>query len=281
MVIMGKIFSRRSLVCAFALGFSQWAGHAQIINLLNNNSTAAINTGSSAGMFNWSVAGQNQLQQQWFYFRVGSTGGEAPINTISAPVNTTFNGTRGVSTVYANSQYSIQVDYQLTGGVLNPGGANVSDMSETITITKAPTVSSLDFHFFQYSDFDLGGPGNDTVSLSKIGSLYYLAQQTDPLAGMVETVNSPGANHGEVGAVPSILNELTDGLPTTLNDGAGPAGPGNVAWALEWDFTLNASMPSIIISKDKSLSIVPEPAPWALISVGVILFALYKRRAMA
>jgi hypothetical protein len=277
---MGKLISSTLAVCAFALQASLLPSQAQIINLNNNNSSAAINTGSSAGMFNWSVLGQNQLQQQWFWFRVGGSGPEAPINTINAPVNTTNNGTRGLSTVYANSQFSVQIDYLLTGGAPGPG-TNIADMAETITITKAPTVTSLDFHLFQYSAFNLGGLGQDTVQLFKIGSLYFLSQQTNSSADLAETVNSPGANHGEVGTASGLLGELNDGLTTTLSDNGGPAGPGTEAWALEWDFTLNANNPSMIISKDKRLSIVPEPAPWMLLSVGVILFVLYRRRSLA
>ena len=55
-----------------------------IENLVNNNSTALIDPNSSAGMFNWTVDGVNQLNQQWFWYRVGNNP-EAPINTISAP----------------------------------------------------------------------------------------------------------------------------------------------------------------------------------------------------
>ena len=38
---------------------------ADIINLTNKNSSAQIDTGSQAGMFNWFVDGQDQLAQQW------------------------------------------------------------------------------------------------------------------------------------------------------------------------------------------------------------------------
>ena len=52
-----------------------------------------------------------------------------------------------------------------------------------------------------------------------------------------ETVVTPGATHGEAGLFPQTRNNLNDANPTTLNDIAGPAGPGDVTWALEWDLT--------------------------------------------
>jgi len=56
-------------------------GIAQIVTMNDGGSSATIDLGSSAGMNNWSVLGQNQLNQQWFWYR--TDGGVAqPINTI-------------------------------------------------------------------------------------------------------------------------------------------------------------------------------------------------------
>ena len=86
------------LVVAFAalsLSFqaSIWQAEAQIVTLTDNNSSAQVDVGSQAGMFNWSIQGQNQLNQQWFWFRVGQAP-EAAINTISPAAITLYNGTR-------------------------------------------------------------------------------------------------------------------------------------------------------------------------------------------
>ena len=48
---------------AGALAAQVMSSSAQIVTLTDNNSVAQINTGSQAGMFNWSVDGQNQLAQ--------------------------------------------------------------------------------------------------------------------------------------------------------------------------------------------------------------------------
>src|SRR5262245_36123810 len=68
------------------------SAQAQIINLADGNSLANIDTGSSAGMFNWSVDGSDYLAQQWFWYRMGAMTAELPINTISGPSNFTPNG---------------------------------------------------------------------------------------------------------------------------------------------------------------------------------------------
>ena len=249
---------------------------AQIVTLTDNNSVAQVNTASQAGMFNWSVNGQNQLAQQWFWFRVGATGPEASINTISAPTITTPNAST-LYTSYANNSYGVQIKYSLTGGSAVSGKA---DMGESIVINNT-SASALDFHFFQYSDFNLGGAtGGQTVQLGKnLSGLFNEALQTAPGVAFTETVLTPGANHGEAGLVNTTLVKLNDGTPTTLNDNAGPVGPGDATWAFEWDLSI-APGSSALISKDKYIQLqpIPEPSSLALISLGLAGCALIKRR---
>src|SRR5689334_1773810 len=59
--------------------------------LTDGNSSIGLSLNSSAGMTNWLVNGINQLQQQWFWFRVGGGGPEADISTISAPTTSSAN----------------------------------------------------------------------------------------------------------------------------------------------------------------------------------------------
>jgi hypothetical protein len=249
--------------------------------LTDGNSVATVDPFSQAGMFSWKVQGQEQLHQQWFWFRVGNTA-EHSIDTISAPVVQRPNP-RSMTTTYGNAQYNIRLDYTLSGGsFVAPGQTAVSDMGESITINNT-SGESLDFHFFQYSDFDLGGPGNDNIRLGRnLHGLFNEAAQTDPFAGITETVVSPGANHGEVAFFNTTLTKLNDGVADTLNDndgGPNGLGPGNVTWALQWDILL-APGASAIISKDKYLQvqIVPEPSVLALLGVAVLGCAVRQRR---
>jgi hypothetical protein len=257
--------------------------HAQIVTLSHNNSIAHVNVGSDAGMFDWSVLNGNQyvpnLKQQWFWFRVGDNGPERPINTISAPTFTTPDA-RSLYTKYNNGSFGVSISYLLTGQAPGSIGHDaLSDIAETISITNG-TSSSLQFHFYQYSDFDLGGTsGNQTIQLGKnLQNLFNEAVQANGTDSLSETVVSPGANHGEAALFNATLLKLQNGNPDTLNDVAGPVGPGDATWALEWDLTIPA-FSSFGISKDKSIHLkgVPEPTSLALVSLGVAACLLRRR----
>jgi hypothetical protein len=250
---------------------------AQIITLVNNNSIAQIDTGSQAGMFNWVVDGQNQLAQQWFWYRVGGVGPEASINTISAP-SIVLPNPKAAFITYNNGAYSVEVDYLLNGSA---PGSGQSDIGESITINNT-SGGALNFHFFQYSDFDLSAtPGGEIVTLStnQFGLVNQVDQQ-DATMTLQETVATPGANHGEGAFFPTTLNALNDALPTTLSGALGPVGPGDVTWALEWDLTIPDGQ-SALISKDKRLQLIPEPSTLALVSLGLVALGLQKRRRSA
>jgi hypothetical protein len=258
-----------------------WQVQGAVINLQNGNSFAQINPGTSAGMFHWDIQGQNQLQQQWFWYRVGNTA-EAPINNIGPATVTTFLGTRGADISYNNGSYSLIVEY-----LMNPGGTIVgagqigqADISESITIQNL-SANPLSFHLFQYSDFDLAGSGSDSISLGtdSFGN-YNSASQSDGVSTLTESVSvvAPSASHGEAGVYNTTLTRLTDAVPTTLND-INAAGPGNVTWAFEWDLTIGAGN-SVTISKDKHLQvqIVPEPSALALVGLGLVAARAVRRK---
>ncbi len=257
---------------------------AQIVTLANGNSVAQINVGSQQGMFYWAVLNQpnqfqNQLHQQWFWYRVGTSGPEYSIDTIGAPTISGLTPSTLTSTYYDSlNRFNIALTYTLRGGAPASGAA---DIAEQISI-KNTSGSSLDFHFFQYSDFDLGGtPGGDTVVLSQSGFTGRI-NQSDQFSGddLVEVVNTPNATHGEASFVPATLVKLNDANPTVLSDTLGPVGPGDVSWALEWDASIGVGS-SLLISKDKLLTVqfVPEPGTMALLGLGLggLLFARKRR----
>lgn len=250
------------------------SSHAQIYSVTNRNSVASVNVGSPDGMYSWTIDGVNQLYQQWFWFRVGPNNPEASINTISAASVTT--GVNTLTTVYGNNSYSVSVDYMLNGGA---NGSGTSSLVESIRIHNY-TQNDLEFHFFQYSDFNLGPNRNDDIAQLGRNLLGYFneARQWNNGASLTERVTAgivPGADHGELGVYPSTRNLLNDGFPTTLNDTVGALGPDDVTWAFQWDLTIAAGDESLI-SKTKTIQI-PEPSALSVISLGCLL-AFRRRR---
>ena len=274
------VFNGKRIVSLFAVLFvsaalvSPSASQAATWTLTDANSVAIMNLDDAAGMYHWSVDGYNQLTQQWFWYRIGS-GLQAPINAISAASYTPY-GNSAVDVTYENSDIKLNVLYALSGGSLGSGKA---DMVESIEVYNK-TGGALDFHLFQYSNFDLlGNPSGDTVLLNGDPDVGYdYAFQWKGLTQIAEAINSPIANHAEANVTPNTLNALNGTPGLVLNDDP-DAGPGDVTWALQWDVTIDPST-GFYVFKDKLLSIVPipEPSALALIALGLGAWGLARRR---
>jgi hypothetical protein len=276
---------------AFTLVFQMivgTAGAAPLYTLSSGNSSVSIDVGSQTGMYNWTVDGQNQLNQQWFWYRTGNSGPAASIDTISSPTASLLTASI-LSTTYANAQFSVNVLYSLVGGA---PGSGTSDLSEQISIQNL-TRSTLSFDFFQYADFNLGGtPNNDTGQLDQNGKKYGgVTQYNSPGCRVSENVDaavSQPANYGQIGtgsgASSTILNLLKNSGFTHLNDQNNtPPGGGNVNWGLEWDANI-APGGTFIISKDLNIegvvgvAPVPEPAAGTFVLMGLLSCGFCKYR---
>jgi len=269
---------------AFAAVFQFIAGTSNavpIYTLSSGDSSASIDLGSQTGMYNWTVDGQNQLNQQWFWYRIGSSGSEASIDTIGAPAINLISPSI-LDTTYVASSFSVDVLYSLVGGA---PGSGTSDLSETIKIQNL-TGSTLSFHFFQYADFNLGGtPNNDSGQLYKTSKGYNEVDQTDGrchLGESVDTVVSHAATHAEVASDNSILNMLDNVAASTLNGNLYTSG--NVKWGLEWDVSI-APGNTYLISKDLNISgvdsivPVPEPSAGSFILLAMVASVMWKFRS--
>jgi hypothetical protein len=169
---------------------------------------------------------------------------------------------------YANSEFSTNLTFKLTSGGIGSGTAAIAGSITIENLTGAP----LPFHFYQYSNSDLGGPFIDRVEVISDNVM----RQTDSLARISsETVVSPTPDHQEVSLTPTIRTKLDDALPTTLADNSS-AGPGNVSWAFQWDFLIPAGE-SVTITSDTLAQVnvsIPEPSSLVLAAIAAAALAV-------
>jgi hypothetical protein len=252
------------------------SANAQDFTLTHNNSSAQVNiTNAGAGVLNWKVDGVNNLSDQRFFYRVGSSGPESLVQSISSSPTVSFtqipNVLSKLDVTYANASFSVRTVFQLTGGT---GTSGTSGLSETITV-KNLTGSILDFHLFQYSDFDLYGlTGGQTAQYSFDALAQpYKVTQTDGTRSVTEILNASTATigHYDAALAGATLASLMDGSATVLGDNASSAG--NVTFAYQWDASLS---PNGTLTISKLMNIVPEPSSAALVLMGVS--ALFIRR---
>src|SRR5689334_8284869 len=114
---LGRVFSFKLAALGLALMGVVSQSQGQVYGLTNANSFALVNPSSSSGMFNWSVANspgsyQNQLNQQWFWYRFDGMTQEMPINTISAPSVTQIDPDT-LLTTYNGGYFTLSVKYSL------------------------------------------------------------------------------------------------------------------------------------------------------------------------
>jgi hypothetical protein len=246
------------LVLVAALAAPQ--AQATDVVLTSGNSEVTIDPSGQAGMYSWMVNGTEQMFQQWFWYRVGSSGPESSIDKLSAP-GIVKSGTDQVDLTYTGNLMSVLVRYTLTGG------SSSADVAETIKVTNT-SACTLALHFFQYSDFDLNGTWQmDTAQI--YAPLYNTVVQSDGTMAIAETIVTPRPSRYQVGLYPDLIDSLNDDLPTTLSNFSGPLGPDDVDWAYQWDVNL-ASGASLLISKDKLVSAVPIPPAAILFGTGLL-----------
>ncbi|MFH1481147.1 MAG: PEP-CTERM sorting domain-containing protein [Pseudomonadota bacterium] len=271
MAKLSKILFFSMLCFVFTAGVSG----ADYYTLKDGNSTAKFDT--DFGMKSWEVDGTNHLFQQSFYYRVGG-GAEANIGTLtlgpSGTFDTNFDTLKDTLFArYLGAGFDVEVRYSLDGGA---PGSRRADIAEQVSITNTGS-TALDFHFFQFSDFDLNGTsGDDSAAMNNQNTV----RQWDSGLMMSETVVIPTPDRYQIDNFPNLWGSLIDGSPTDLNNspGIGSAlGPGDVAWAFQWDFNLSPG-DSFQISKDKQISPVPEPATMFLLGSGLIGLIGFGRR---
>ena len=267
---------------------------AQNVTMSNGGSTATLNLGGGTGnigMNSWTVlGGQNQLDQQWFWYSVNGAPQQS-IDNISAA--TVYNYSIPASpiddlgVVYQNSQLSVEIEYLLTGNGVSSGSADIMEYLSVVNKGASP----ISLSFYQYSNFNLFQNNMNSVNISGGPGAYNGAVQTTSGAGsdgIAEVIDAPYADFAEAATTFQTLNQLNSGSYYDLNDTTA-AGPGDVTWAFEWTATLQPfgtvdqygnHLDTLDITKDKGLSIqiVPEPSTAAFIGMGLSVLGLMLRR---
>src|SRR6476620_3527941 len=85
----------RALLCVLLALFSDAflsQSHAAILTLVDDNSSATFDTATPANNFNWQVDGISQLNQQAFWYRLGTAGPEQSVHTLPIGVQGTSDG---------------------------------------------------------------------------------------------------------------------------------------------------------------------------------------------
>ena len=239
------------------------AGALSIYTLSNGNSSMNINVASSKGAYDWIVDGRDQLNQDWFSFRIGKNGPETSINSIGSPKVHQPTGST-LDAIYSNRQLSVQVLTSLMG---DAPGTETAGFSDQITIQNL-TAHTLDFHFFQYASFANFGVAQFAQNPRGLVNDARLTGVGGSSAEQIDTVLTPGANHAVIGSASRFQTA-----------GQFPAPSGNCVcvstngtWILEWDYSI-AARGTLIISDETNLARVPEPSAWALLLFGMALWA--------
>lgn len=239
-------------MCRCCLGIFAAAAHADgaPVTLQDGNSSAVFDAVGN-GQTTWSVDGVNHLAQQWFSYSVGTT---AP-QSISTLTNTHQFSTDGIlNATYTGDGFTLSLAVTLAGGST---GSGASAIVETITVTPTAvtddvtSAASLNFHLYQYSDFNLNGTAaGDSLKLS--GSPINTADQTKGgTTADVAVTRAPDRYQINFGAT----------IPLTLSDNATTGGPGDENFAFEWDQSI-APTGSFQVSITKTIqggNIVPLP----------------------
>lgn len=244
-------------------------------SLIDGGSTAYLDVNSAAGMYHWDLGfGGNQLNQQWFWYRIGN-GLAQPINVIGAPT-VNVNSANWIDVTYTSTSgplFSLTVSYILTGGGVGSGTALIK---ENITVLNQSGGTINNFNLFQYSDFNLlGTPSGDSVSIN--GAMDSVIQ-SEGSAGIGEVITDPFANRAEAAMVNNTLNNLNTVAGYDLNNNLA-AGPGDVAWSFQWIADIDNNE-ELVIVKDKGvrITVIPEPSVLALVALSLGLAGTLRRR---
>lgn len=250
---------------------------ASNVQLIDQNSSITINPTSSAGLENWTVDGVNQVNQEWFWYNVGNSGGQSSIDTLgltnTALYDTTGDGDNDTAVLTYGSSGGLQVivTYSLSGG---KSGSHDSDLGETISFSNGGSTQNT-YHLFEYSNFNLNdSTSGQTVTLSGGNTAVDTGTSTT-----AQAIVAPMPGQYDANDFPNLLDTIdsSSSTITALPDAAtSTAGDGEMAF--EWDLVLKPGA-SYVESTDQQITpSIPEPSgPIALVGLGCIFLTRIRR----
>lgn len=260
---------------SIAIAFNVQPANAATFNFTDGNSSAIFD--SDVGFTNWTVDGVNQVFQISNFIRV--TGDAQEFLVQPDPLSFTLNGLNGGTIVYSDPSfnYTISLDFLLTGGVANSG---VSTLSQTVTFGNS-SGGPLSLSLFNYNDLDVAGDfPNDTLTIAP-GT--FLATQTDGTTQLIITPDViPSLTEVGTDLASSLINSLVDSNITNLNgsltSGAPLADGRNFAY--QFDVSNLANNGSFGVTQ--TFSAVPfEFSPTlGLLALGVVFGANHLRKRL-
>jgi large repetitive protein len=235
----------------------------------------------AGGLGPWTIDGANQLNRQWFYYSVGS-GPVYSIDTIPLISSSLVPAGNNpfATAVYSNSIIKVTTTYTLQS---QPNGSGRATLQDAISFQNT-SASSQDFHFYQFSDFDLAG-SSGSQNLQFFGGNNNLFVQTG--WGGTSLSNTISATWNGQLAVTRVQAGISDGSqfglingnPYPTLDNTTLTASGNVSFAYEWDVNLAAAgSPGSSLSLSEIQAVVPEPSSLALVASGMFAAAWFGRR---
>ena len=212
---------------------------------------AMIDDAESYGFYSLTVDNAERLWKQWFWYRIGPSGKEESLETLSlkSVVPPSAMSPNTLSLTYSlTDAFDITVSYILT----YPAGGNAR-MQKNVTITNTSAID-LDYHLFEYSDFDISDLEPMSDNLEFVGNKVYQNGDQADGSGVVivhESTLPPNKydmDFSELDLLPGMRDDAPSDLSipqTTYLYGY------DMQFAQQWDLTIpvNQSI-SFIINED-------------------------------
>jgi|GEM_PF-5692806 len=237
--------------------------NAAIVTIIEGNSTGFVDP-SNGEVENLYVGGVRQLVQQSLFYRIGNTGPEKQLSSLTPSGIVRTQSSMFLN--YTSPGFTVSVSYGLSAG---PDSTSQAQLLTEVFFNNT-TNTPLDLHVFQYDHFTVhGSTSNNALTINNEAGL---VSQTSPGKLGASVTVSPVADRFQGGFSPSILSQLTDSLPTTLNDTNSSLSNGNLEFAMETDSSVGAFGTLPVISIETFNPGVPVPAAFwmGLTTLGAI-----------